>query len=150
MDAETCRVAVAQSDAEISKCFPVMAELRPFLREADFVSRVRRQQAGSGYALAFCESQGRTLAVGGFRISECLAWGKFLYVDDLVAAETDRGRCFGGAILKWLVAHARANDCDQLHQRQRGAAIRRASVLSESRHGHHGASFCAEIERKNT
>jgi len=54
-------------------------------------------------------------AVAGFRISENLAYGKFLYVDDLVSKTEDRSKGYGGALFDWLVALAREHECDQFH-----------------------------------
>ena len=46
---------LANSDAEILQCFPVMAELRTYLVEGEFVARIRRQQRETGYQLAYIE-----------------------------------------------------------------------------------------------
>lgn len=78
-------IRLAKSDEEIARCFPVMHELRPYVAEHDFVSRVRRQEA-SGYRLAYVLEGGEAVAVAGYRIGENLAWGRFLYVDDLVTS----------------------------------------------------------------
>ena len=107
-------VSLARNDQEIQSCFEVMAELRPHLKREEFVSRVRRQQEGSGYELAYLAA-GTVKAVAGFRISECLAWGKFLYVDDLVAGSSDRSQGYGGIMFDWLVDYARAARCDEFH-----------------------------------
>ena len=80
----------------------------------EFVSRIRRQQQGSGYELAYLAA-GTVKAVAGFRISENLAWGKFLYVDDLVAGSSDRSQGYGGILFDWLVDYARAAGCDEFH-----------------------------------
>ena len=100
-------VQLAETDAEILHCFPVIAELRPHLIEAQFVERVRRQQGESGYRIAFVEDAG-VKSVAGFRISEFLAWGKTFYVDDLVSTAADRSKGHGKLLLDWLVARARA------------------------------------------
>jgi GNAT superfamily N-acetyltransferase len=110
-------IFLAKDDDQIRSCYAVMAELRPHVQADEFLSRVRRQQELAGYELAgiIAESDGEVKAVAGFRISECLAWGKFLYVDDLVSRSDDRSRGYGGALFDWLVEYARANDCDQFH-----------------------------------
>lgn len=108
-------IALASSADEIRRCFPVMAELRPHLTEAAFVAQVQRQQQGGGYQLAFLEADGLVRAVAGYRFLECLMWGRFLYVDDLVTASAWRSQGHGQHLLAWLVAQARAADCDQLH-----------------------------------
>lgn len=105
---------IAQSDAEIEACFSVMHELRPHLQKEGFLSRVRSQQA-RGYELAYIEEEGKPGAVAGFRVSENLAWGKFLYVDDLVTSAALRSRGHGAALLRWLCQLAKARECLQLH-----------------------------------
>ena len=107
-------VSLAKSDREIQSCFDVMVELRPHLKRDDFVARIKRQQEVAGYELAFLTA-GSVKAVAGFRISECLAWGKFLYVDDLVAGSSDRSQGYGGTLFDWLVAYAREAGCDEFH-----------------------------------
>jgi GNAT superfamily N-acetyltransferase len=69
----------------------------------------------SGYRLAYVEDASRVAAVAGFRILECLAWGKFLYVDDLVTDEGSRSKGHGRELLRWLAAHAREKGCAELH-----------------------------------
>jgi GNAT superfamily N-acetyltransferase len=70
---------------------------------------------GAGYGLAYVEDGGEVKAVAGFRVSECLAWGKFLYVDDLVSKEGERSKGYGGELFDWLVGYARQQGCEQFH-----------------------------------
>ena len=107
-------IILATSDDEINACYPVMAELRPHITQEEFLDRVHRQTALAGYRLS-CAIDDEVKAVAGFRISQCLAWGKFLYVDDLVSKSDERSKGYGGALFDWLVEHARENDCDQFH-----------------------------------
>ncbi len=107
-------IFLATTDQEIQSCYPVMAELRPHVAPDEFLLRVKRQFAVADYKLAGL-TDGEVKAVAGFRISECLAWGKFLYVDDLVAKSGERSKGYGGALFDWLVAYAREHDCAQFH-----------------------------------
>ncbi len=111
-------IQIAQSDREINTCFPVMHQLRPHLHPEEFVARVRRQQQG-GYQLAFLaigeKGAEQVKAVAGFRISECLSFGKFLYVDDLVTQEGDRSQGCGEELLQWLINHAKEQNCQEFH-----------------------------------
>lgn len=107
-------IALAHSEVEIAACFDVMAHLRPHLRREEFVSRIRSQQ-GQGYHLAFRRTNLKVVAVAGFRMQENLAWGRFLYVDDLVTDAAHRLQGHGEALMDWLVAHARAAGCAELH-----------------------------------
>jgi GNAT superfamily N-acetyltransferase len=108
------KIALAVEDDEIRSCYPVMAELRPHVAAEDFLQRVRRQMEIAGYGLAYV-SDGEVKAVAGFRISECLAWGRFMYVDDLVSKEGERSKGYGGQLFDWLVEHARGEGCEQFH-----------------------------------
>jgi GNAT superfamily N-acetyltransferase len=107
-------IFLAQDEQAIRSCYPVMAELRPHVQPDEFVARVRRQTELAGYQLAYLLA-GDVKAVAGFRLSECLAWGKFLYVDDLVAKSDARSKGYGGALFDWLVDYAKAANCDQFH-----------------------------------
>lgn len=107
-------IQLANTDTEIADCFPVMHELRPHLDEKGFVAQVRRQQQ-DGYRIAFVEDKGFPMAVAGFRLGENLAWGRFLYVDDLVTTSMQRSQGYGAALLEWLKEYARQEGCGQLH-----------------------------------
>ena len=108
------RIAVAETDADIRRCHSVMHELRPHVPAAGFVERVRRQMA-LGYRLAFLEEARAVRAVAGYRIIENLAWGRFLYVDDLVTRPEDQSRGYGRALFDWLAAEALRERCAEFH-----------------------------------
>lgn len=105
---------LARSDDEIRACHRVMCELRPNVPAESFVERVRSQEK-QGYRLAYRSDDTGPVAVAGFRIGENLAWGRFLYVDDLVTLADARSRGHGAALLRWLHELARAEGCGQLH-----------------------------------
>lgn len=106
-------IHLADSDAEIAACFPVMRELRPHLDESEFVGLVRRLAAG-GYRLAYLEQGGRPVVVAGFHTDENLAWGRFLYVNDLVTDPACRSGGLGRMMLDWLKQQAAESGCGQL------------------------------------
>jgi GNAT superfamily N-acetyltransferase len=91
-----------------------MKQLRAGISEKEFHLRVARQRR-EGYVLAFVEDRGEVVAVAGYRIGHCLAWGKFLYVDYLVTDGTNRSRGVGDRLYRWLVEQARSHRCHQLH-----------------------------------
>jgi GNAT superfamily N-acetyltransferase len=107
-------IRTAETDAEILACFPVMHVLRPHLEEASFVARVRRQEA-EGYRLIFIREADAVVAAAGYRFAEFLAYGRVLYIDDLISAPEKRGRGYGGALMDWLAERASAEGCDELH-----------------------------------
>jgi GNAT superfamily N-acetyltransferase len=110
----TTRIRVAKTRAGIARCFEVIHELRPHLERDGFVEQVLRQQ-GRGYRLAYLEDAGVVKACAGYRFSESLSFGRFLYVDDLVTASVARSRGCGEALMDWLVDEARAVGCGELH-----------------------------------
>ncbi len=115
-------IQLAESDAQILGCFSTLVQLRPHLESGDFVDRVRRQMQ-TGYCLAFIAGEketslsetSRAIAVAGFRVSECLASGKFLYVDDLVVDEQGRSQGYGQQLLHWLIDYAKQQGCAEFH-----------------------------------
>jgi GNAT superfamily N-acetyltransferase len=108
------KIAEALRGTEISRCFPVMRQLRThFQNDQQFVEQVERQRS-AGYRMAFLEDATGIRAVAGFRMSESLFAGRFCYVDDLVTDETGRSLGYGGALFDWLVAEARAAGCGKL------------------------------------
>lgn len=107
-------IHLAGTAADLARAYPVVVELRPHLDEAAFLARAIRQQA-QGWRLAMLELEREVRAVAGFRVQENLAWGRFLYVDDLVTRAADRSRGLGAALLDWLSQLARAEGCVQLH-----------------------------------
>jgi GNAT superfamily N-acetyltransferase len=98
--------------------FPAMQVLRPhFANEAAFVERVDEVQRAEGYRLAgvFEDEPAHALAVAGFRVGHMLAWGRFLYVDDLSTLPEARRRGYGRQLLDWLGGEAERLGCEQLH-----------------------------------
>ena len=108
------KIVYAISEVQIAACYPVYKILRPHLREAEFTLRVQRQQS-DGFRLIFVAEGESVVAAAGFRILEFLAFGKVLYIDDLVTDPEKRGAGYGGALMDWLHAHARENGCNELH-----------------------------------
>ena len=80
------------------------------------VKQIECQRPG-GYRVvgAFEDGDEEAGAVAGFRINEFLAWGKHLYVDDLVTAEARRGRGLADRLFAWLEDEARHSGCTQFH-----------------------------------
>jgi GNAT superfamily N-acetyltransferase len=94
--------------------FPVMRQLRPGFTEAEYVAAIARM-ANDGFHLVAVAQAGTVTAVAGYRLGESLAWGRYLYVDDLVTDEAGRSRGHGALLLDWLKQHAVRQDCRQLH-----------------------------------
>jgi GNAT superfamily N-acetyltransferase len=110
----TMDIYICETDEQITACEPVMRELRPHIPSDQFVRRIRQQEV-DGYRLVGLNDGSRPVAAAGIRILLNLAWGKFLYVDDLVTLDAERSSGYGAALLRWLHDHARQQNCDELH-----------------------------------
>ena len=104
----------ATSDMEIEKCFPVMKELRPHFSAEQFVAQVKKQMKDFGFQLIYLESAGEIKSVAGIRISEWLAGGKYLEIDDLFSKSEERSKGFGRELFEWIVDYARSENCRQI------------------------------------
>lgn len=112
---ENTAIEMADSSDKIRLCFKVMRQLRPhFVEEEVFVQQVERQIRG-GYRLAFLKDEDEIKAVTGFRFMEFLAYGKLLYIDDLVTDGEGRKKGYASRLLKWLIEQAQGVGCDQVH-----------------------------------
>jgi len=105
----------ASMEEQIRSCHRVMQQLRPHLTdEQAFVEQVQRQLA-EGYHLAYCQERREVRALAGFRFLEFLAWGKVLYIDDLITDSEIRRSGHGGKLLKWVIEQGKKAKCAQVH-----------------------------------
>jgi ribosomal protein S18 acetylase RimI-like enzyme len=99
---------------ELTACFPVISLLRPRLKGvAEWVERASGM-AADGYRVLAAWDGSRVVAVAGYRISENMIYDHYLYVDDLVTAESERRKGLGAALLKELSAIAVDEYCRYL------------------------------------
>ena len=105
----------ALTGTEIRDCFPVMQQLRPHLDLSRFAEQVEIQMRNAGYVLAYLEDCGEIKAAIGYRVTSFLAWGRVLYIDDLITDGASRGKGYAGALLDWAFARAKEAQCDQVH-----------------------------------
>lgn len=61
------------------------------------------------------DAGGEVIAVAAWHVGENLAWGRFLYLDDLVVRESDRGSGAGSAMIDWLGARAAEAGLESFH-----------------------------------
>ena len=97
----------------IARSFDLMSRLRPRLSREAYLDAVPRLMADSGYRLVGLEDDGLR-ALAGIRIGEWLHSGRYLEIEELVTAEADRSRGYGGALLAWIADYARGQGCRQL------------------------------------
>lgn len=110
----TIKIFIADTQEEIHNCFDTFNILRPQLEINNFISQVKRQQ-DQGYKILALSADGSVCSIAGFRISEYLAWGKILYIDDLSTIHKSRRKGFAEKLLLWLIDHAKSNSCHGIH-----------------------------------
>ena len=89
---------------------PVLLELRPHLTAASFAEiYAEGHREGLRYTAAF--DGGRCLGVAGWRFVSTTAFGRKLYVDDLVTTESDRSHGVGRVLLDELTRRAVEAGC---------------------------------------
>lgn len=102
---------------EIKKCYAVMSQLRPHLSLPQFTDMVVKQQS-QGYHLvkAFRQDLPKDVCgVAGFVIGNKLAWGKHVYIDDLVAESSCRSLGIGKGLLNWVISFGLEQGCASIH-----------------------------------
>jgi GNAT superfamily N-acetyltransferase len=92
-----------------------LLELRPQHGTVEALAARIDAQRADGYRVAASLEDDEAAAVAGFRIAENLAWGRFVYVDDLVTRAAMRGRGHADAVMAWVEAEAVRAGCDELH-----------------------------------
>jgi GNAT superfamily N-acetyltransferase len=108
------KVHIAESDAELERISGVLLQLRTAFDSESLIAQIKEQRQ-HGYQVAYVESAGEVLCVAGFVVGTKLAWGKHVYVDDLVTAGNRRSKGAGARMIAWLKSHARQLGCKQLH-----------------------------------
>ena len=95
-----------------------LLELRPQYGDAERLAALidDRLRAG-GYRLlgSFEDGSEEASAAAGFRVVGMLAWGRSLYVDDLVTLPEARGRGHADALFRWLEEEADRLRCHSFH-----------------------------------
>jgi GNAT superfamily N-acetyltransferase len=100
---------------EIVQSFDAFCELRPHLTNKEvFVAQVIQQQK-EGYEIIATYEQEEVVACIGFRFLTTLAWGKILYIDDLITKEKIRGKGYGKILLDHVIQIARERLCKEVH-----------------------------------
>lgn len=103
---------------ETAQAAPAMLELRPRWETVealvDFIDDALRPV---GYRIvgAYDDQQLEALAVAGFREVRSLAWGHYLYVDDVSTLPTARRSGHGEKLMSWVAEEAQRLGCEALH-----------------------------------
>jgi GNAT superfamily N-acetyltransferase len=114
-DPREVQVLEADTEEVARRCWPLFRLLRANIDdEEEFVRRWRAQRP-EGYQIVYVEVDGRVAAAAGFRLLHTMAWGRVLYLDDLIAGSEYQGNGLGALLLRWLQEEARRRECDEVH-----------------------------------
>lgn len=103
-----------KDDADYPAVLEVLLQLRTSY-DADSLSEQIKKQQSNGYQVVYVKSSKGILAVAGFVISEKLAWGKHIYIDDLVTNQSHRSSGVGKFLIDWFKSYAKNTQCEQIH-----------------------------------
>ena len=107
-------VFLLKSQAELPAIAEVLLQLRPQYTLDSLIHQIQKQQK-SGYQIAYVKSDNNILCVAGFVVGEKIAWGKHIYIDDLVTNEKFRSTGVGAFIISWFKLYSKELGCNQLH-----------------------------------
>jgi GNAT superfamily N-acetyltransferase len=108
-------VRIAREESEVRRCWKAYKELRPHLRSEDELVERWRVQARECFQIAYIAEGDTVSAAAGYRFLNTLAWGKILYIDDLVAIAARHKTGLGTTLLQYLQEEARRVGCDAVH-----------------------------------
>jgi ribosomal protein S18 acetylase RimI-like enzyme len=100
-----------QQPAELEASFELMRQLRPHLNDAVVYTGQLIRQSQAGYVLLGAFRDERVAGLIGFRESENLLYGRFIYVDDLIVDPAQRHSGLGGRLLSAARDEARKRGC---------------------------------------
>ena len=100
---------------KLAEVYHIFRELRPHLSDRDkFVKQIFDQQ-NEGYQVVGVQVKDEIVSCGGFRFITTLAWGKVLYIDDLITKNDMRGLGYGKMLLEYIIAVAKDQSCNAVH-----------------------------------
>lgn len=108
------KVHLLKSARELEDVAPIMLQLRPQYTTKSLIEQIQKQQK-QGYQIAYVKSGVDILCVAGFVVGEKLAWGKHIYIDDLVTDERHRSTGAGKLLINWFKTYCAELGCEQLH-----------------------------------
>ncbi|MEA2270525.1 MAG: hypothetical protein QOD55_2314 [Solirubrobacteraceae bacterium] len=116
-------------EGETHRVAPALLELRTEAGPLEqLIERIDAQRA-AGYRVvgAFEEGEDEAQAVIGFKVTENLAWGRYLYVEDVVTRPSGRGKGHAPALMTWVLDQGRAAGCTSAHLNSGTGADRRGA-----------------------
>ncbi|EGQ9441015.1 GNAT family N-acetyltransferase [Vibrio cholerae] len=108
------KVHLLKDSTDLRSVAEVLLTLRPDFDLESLSAQILKQQS-NGYKVAYVKSGDAVLGVAGFCICEKLAWGKHIYIDDLVTNSEVRSKGVGKLLIDWFKSYAIEEGCGQIH-----------------------------------
>jgi GNAT superfamily N-acetyltransferase len=112
-----------------------LLELRPHHKTLEAMTKQIDKQRAGGYRVVASMEGDEAAAVAGFRVHENTAWGRHLYVDDLVTHPEHTRKGHADALFAWLDEEAKKQDCGEFHLDSGVAESREAAHRFYFNHG---------------
>ncbi len=109
------KIVLIQTPKDIAQCYEAFSELRPHLKDQDSFIKQVKAQLKEGYTIAAIFEEDQVAACIGYRVITTLAWGKILYIDDLITRKQLRRKGYGGKLLDYAIDQAKTLECDEVH-----------------------------------
>ncbi len=106
-------ISECKNSNEIAEAWVVMSQLRLTIDQQTFGLRVAAAKE-NGYRLFVGKHEGRVVGAMGWRITNDLAWGRSLYIDDLVVDKNSRSMGIGKNLLSFATDEAAKEKCNNL------------------------------------
>ncbi|EPX4131445.1 GNAT family N-acetyltransferase [Vibrio parahaemolyticus] len=107
-------VQFLEKNSDYESVLEVLLQLRPNYNLDTLSGQIEKQQS-NGYQVVYVKSPEGVLAAAGFRVGEKLAWGKHIYIEDLVTNAQFRSSGVGKFIIDWFKTYALESGCEQIH-----------------------------------
>lgn len=107
-------ICFLEKSEDFQSVLDILLQLRPQYTFETLEKQINRQQK-QGYNIVYVKLDNEVLAVAGFFIGEKLAWGKHIYIADLVTNESCRSKGVGAFLINWFKEYCRELGCTQLH-----------------------------------
>ncbi|MGF7050457.1 GNAT superfamily N-acetyltransferase [Paenibacillus sp. DS2015] len=108
-------IRIMKTDLDILGTFPLMKQLRTGLSKDIYCDTIRGLQTKYCYNLVAVSERDHVRSVAGYRITESLAWSRYLYVDDLITEPHSRAKGYARLLFDWLESEAITNNCNGVH-----------------------------------
>ncbi|MBF9002940.1 GNAT family N-acetyltransferase [Vibrio nitrifigilis] len=103
-----------ERNAEYLSVLEVLLQLRSQYDVDSLSAQIEKQKLG-GYQIVYVKDEHQVLAVAGYSLGEKLAWGKYIYIEDLVTNDRCRSDGVGKFLMEWFKAYASKIGCQQIH-----------------------------------